>query len=100
MWILLFPCLGIAIGRGDKDGRSVSSSELLLPLLTIVGGLIFATALIYAVVMPSGDQDCGGLYNPCMMLGKRAMVAILVISAIGCLIAVVVLACKRAMRGE
>jgi hypothetical protein len=98
MWNLLFLCLGIAIGSSDKDGRSVSPQELVLPILTIIGALSFATAFMYAVAMPSGDQDCGGLYNPCMPFGKWTMVAILGVPSIGCLIAIVALAWTRAAR--
>ena len=78
----------------------MSGREILLPLITIIGALSFASAIMFAVFTPSGAQECGSLYNPCMRFGKWTMVAIMAAPAIGWSIAAVVLAWARATRGE
>lgn len=104
MWNLLFLCLGIAIGSGDKGGQPLSRREALLilqVLLAILGAISFAGAILFALMPTAEDLACGALYNPCGILtDKWAMVALMGGTSIAATIANVVLVWMRAVRGE
>ncbi|MGY6257285.1 hypothetical protein ACXIVK_27890 [Paraburkholderia caledonica] len=96
----LLLCLAIMLCLNRDRGDAPPAREALPPLLGLVGAVGLAGATFCAVFLPTTNQDCGGLYNPCMMMGKWTLVAVMGVPALACITVSLVLAWVRASRVE
>ncbi len=90
----LMLCLAIMLGLSGEQGRLPSANVVLPPLMSLVGVLGLAMATFCGLFL-SVDQNCGGLYNPCLMMGKWTLVTILGASSTAMIVASGVLAWMR-----